>query len=163
MWNTSYLSNSLRTFLFKLHNNTLGFNNAVAHFVRGHSPNCTFCDIVNNPDPEDETPLHLFFSCTVVEQFLVDAFQWLVSDNSFTFSRQEYFTGFRRPELNTSKNSVLTVASNLIIKFIWDSKQRFCIPNLQHLKYSLVSDFGTYCSISKKFKQQYISSGLQIL
>ncbi len=162
-WNISYLSNSLRTFLFKLRNNTLGFNNAVAHFVRGHSPNCTFCDIVNNPDPEDETPLHLFFSCTVVEQFLVDAFQWLVSDNSFTFSRQEYFTGFQRPDLNGSKNFILTTASNLIIKFIWDSKQRFCIPNLQHLKFSLVSDFETYCSTSKKFKQLYISSGLQIL
>jgi hypothetical protein len=45
-WRYSYLNNSTRTFLFKLHNNTLGYNHAVSHFVRNHSPNCTFCDIV---------------------------------------------------------------------------------------------------------------------
>ncbi len=34
LWNINIFSNSTRTFLFKLYNNTLGFNNAVAHFVR---------------------------------------------------------------------------------------------------------------------------------
>jgi hypothetical protein len=38
MWNNSIFSNVEKTFLFKLHNNTLGYNNMVAHFVRGHSP-----------------------------------------------------------------------------------------------------------------------------
>ncbi len=52
LWNKAVFSNATRTFLFKLHNNTAGYNNVVAHFVPGHSPNCTFCDIIRNPDVE---------------------------------------------------------------------------------------------------------------
>jgi hypothetical protein len=37
-WNNNIFNNSTRTFFFKLYNNTLGYNNAVAHFVRNHSP-----------------------------------------------------------------------------------------------------------------------------
>jgi hypothetical protein len=60
-WTSSFLSNQDKTFFFNFHNNTLGYNNAVAHFVRGHSPNCTFCDIVDSPGQNNETPVHLFF------------------------------------------------------------------------------------------------------
>jgi hypothetical protein len=60
LWTCNYFSNAERTFLFKFYNNTLGYNNAVAHFVRGHSPTCTFCNITNEPDQNPETPSHLF-------------------------------------------------------------------------------------------------------
>ncbi len=62
LWNINHLSNSTRTFLFKLHNNTAGYNNAVAHFVHGHSNNCTFCDVLNVAEQHPETPLHLFYT-----------------------------------------------------------------------------------------------------
>jgi hypothetical protein len=42
LWVNTLFTSQEKTFFFKLHNNTLGFNNAVAHFVAGHSPNCTF-------------------------------------------------------------------------------------------------------------------------
>jgi hypothetical protein len=61
-WNRHYLSNELRVFLFKLHNNTLPFNTILSHFVRGTSRTCTFCVIARNPEGEDETPLHFFFT-----------------------------------------------------------------------------------------------------
>ncbi len=54
LWSKAVFSNATRTFLFKLHNNTAGYNNAVAHFVPGHSPNCTFCDC--------RIPIRYFFS-----------------------------------------------------------------------------------------------------
>ncbi len=41
LWTDNIYTNEEKTFLFKLHNNTLGYNNMVAHFVRGHSPFCT--------------------------------------------------------------------------------------------------------------------------
>ena len=74
LWTLSYLDNSTRTFLFKYHNNILGYNNAVAHFVRGHSPNCTFCDLTQNPAQVPETPLHLFYDCIVTEQIIINFF-----------------------------------------------------------------------------------------
>jgi hypothetical protein len=44
-WGFSFFSNNMRTFLFKMHTNILGLNNRVAHFIRDHSPICTFCRI----------------------------------------------------------------------------------------------------------------------
>jgi hypothetical protein len=61
LWTKNFFSNQDRTFFFKLYNNTLGYNNAVAHFVQGHSPYCTFCDITRAPEQNNETPLHVFF------------------------------------------------------------------------------------------------------
>jgi hypothetical protein len=66
MWTKNYFSNQDRTFFFKLYNNTLGYNNAVAHFVQGHTPYCSFCDLTRSPDQNNETPLHLFFECRSV-------------------------------------------------------------------------------------------------
>jgi hypothetical protein len=63
MWNDSIFTNVEKMFLFKLHNNTLGYNNMVAHFVRDHSPLCTFCTLTNNVDQPMET--HRIFSMTV--------------------------------------------------------------------------------------------------
>jgi hypothetical protein len=57
LWTDNFFSNQERVFFFKLHNNILGFNNVVAHFVRGHTPYCTFCNISRSPDPNPETPV----------------------------------------------------------------------------------------------------------
>ncbi len=114
LWNSNIFSNSTRTFLFKMYNNSLGYNNAVAHFVRNHSPNCTFCDLAGIPEVFIETPLHLFFSCGTSEPFIEAMFKWFVNDDTFEFSRTEYFTVFDRAELSSSKNSMLTVFSKLL-------------------------------------------------
>jgi hypothetical protein len=45
LWYYNFLDNGMRTFLFNLHNNQLGINSRVAHFVRNHPNTCTFCDI----------------------------------------------------------------------------------------------------------------------
>ncbi len=68
LWGKSFFDNATRTFLFKLHNNTLGINSRTAHFVRNQSRTCTFCELTQNPDPEAyETVLHLFFQCRSTE------------------------------------------------------------------------------------------------
>jgi hypothetical protein len=82
-WNTSYLNNSTRTFLFKLYNNTLGYNTTVSHFVRNHSCNCTFCDVVGNEDINDETPFHLLYDCEQVGELIDSIFKWVTDDNDF--------------------------------------------------------------------------------
>ena len=67
LWKENYFDNNTKSFIFKLHNNSLGYNLMVSKFVRGHSPLCTFCSINKNPEDERETPLHLFFQCETVE------------------------------------------------------------------------------------------------
>ncbi len=46
LWGFSFFPNNMRVFLFKLHNNILGLNNRVAHFIRDHLPICTFCRLM---------------------------------------------------------------------------------------------------------------------
>jgi hypothetical protein len=155
LWNTNIFSNSTRTFLFKLYNNSLGFNNAVAHFVRNHSPNCTFCDLAGIPEVFIETPLHLFFSCGTSEPFIENMFKWFVNDDIFEFSRTEFFTVFDRAEFSASKNSMLTVFSKLLQKFMWDSKQRQSPPNIMHCRVYIGTEITSMSETNGKFKKTF--------
>ena len=131
VWNKTFFSNPLRTFLFKLHNNTAGYNNVVSHFVQGHSPNCTFCDLLGNQDVEDETPLHLFYACEISERFIESIFSWILGEPA-NITRQELFVDFNRQD--HTKNDFLDIISILIKKYIWDCKQRFSLPGIENAK-----------------------------
>jgi hypothetical protein len=159
-WNMTYLSNSTRTFLFKFYNNTLGYNTAVAHFIRNHSRNCTLCDLIGNQDVEDETPLHLFYQCTGAENLVSEIFKWITNDGALEISRKEYFSFFDRREFCTEKNFILTIVSKLVLKFIWDSKQRYCLPNINHCKLTVNNELKSICAVNKKFRTMYDKSGL---
>ncbi len=158
-WNTSCLDNSTRTFLFKLYNNTLGYNTTVSHFVRNHSRNCTFCDVVGNEDINDETPLHLMYDCEQVGGLIDSIFKWATDDNDFEITRKEYFAFFCRDGLADGKNFILTYVAKLVLKFVWDCKQRFCLPTINLCKMNLQREFECLCSVNGKFRQMLITSG----
>jgi hypothetical protein len=160
IWNRTYLSNSTRTFLFKLHNNTAGYNQAVAHFIRGHSPNCTFCDLTGNQDVEDETVLHLFYSCITAENFIEGIFSWILGERA-NISRQEFFVNFNRHD--HKKNEALFLISMLTKKFMWDCKQRFTIPNLEQAKVFIREEIKIMCYCSKKAKKIFLNANLEAL
>jgi len=93
-WGFSYLHNNLRTFIFKLHNNILGLNSRVAHFVRGHPRTCTFCDITREPEENSERILHLFYDCRHVENLLTLFYGWILNIENRIITRREFFVGF---------------------------------------------------------------------
>jgi hypothetical protein len=128
----NYFSNQDRTFIFKFYNNILGYNNAVTHFVRGHTPYCTFCEISRFPDVNPETPVHLFYDCRSVSAVIDAVYCTITGENGFQYSRREHFTAFDRREASWSINCTLTFVSKLIIKYIWDCKTRQCIPNVEN-------------------------------
>jgi hypothetical protein len=159
LWANTALGNSTRTFLFKLHNNTAGYNLSVSHFVRGHSPNCTFCDILEIPEEHNETPLHLFFQCTAVETLTNDIFSWLL-DTETVISRQELFTIFKREDFR--KNDFLTIFSKLLLKYYWDCKQRFCLPTLNNAKVTLIKELEILIQCNSKIRQIHANSGIML-
>jgi hypothetical protein len=128
MWTSNIYSNVEKTFLFKLHNNTLGYNNMVAHFVRGHSANCTFCTITQAVDPNPESPSHLFYDCHTVSIVVENIFKRLTNDNNFTVGRRDFFATFDYREFSIARNRILTIASKLVMKYIWDCKTRKTLP-----------------------------------
>jgi hypothetical protein len=132
LWNRSYLSNDVRTFIFKMHNNTLPFNTILSHFVRGIDRNCTFCDLTFNQTEEDETILHLFYNCNVSETMRENFFKWITNDQAFSTTRREFFGQFLKP--NNFLNELLNFSSIILMKFLWDCKVRKCLPNFALLK-----------------------------
>jgi hypothetical protein len=157
LWATTALGNSTRTFLFKMHNNTAGYNLSNSHFVRGHSPNCTFCDILEIPEEHHETPLHLFYECSAVENVTNDFFSWLLNTDT-VISRQELFTIFKRDDFR--KNDFLTIVAKLLLKYYWDCKQRFCLPSLQNAKTVLTKELEILIHCNSKIRQIHANSGL---
>jgi hypothetical protein len=159
IWSNNALGNGTRTFLFKLHNNTAGYNLAVSHFVRGHSPNCTFCDILEIAEVNNETPLHLFFQCPAVENLTNEIFSWILGTNTI-ISRQELFTIFNRDDHR--KNDFLTVFSKLLLKYYWDCKQRFYLPTFTNAQLVLKSEVKTLLHCNLKLRTIYDNCGIDI-
>jgi hypothetical protein len=160
VWNKSYFSSNMRVFLFKLHNNTAGYNNAVAHFIRGHSPNCTFCDISGNQEVEDETPLHLFYTCNISELFIENIFSWILGEAA-NISRQEFFVTFNR--IDHRKNDALFLISMLVKKYLWDCKQRFALPILENAKVFIREEVKIMRFCSKKAHKVFLNADFACL
>ena len=158
MWGLSYLHNNLRTFIFKLHNNTLGLNNRVAHFVRGHPNTCTFCDLTNEPEENIESIGHLFFECRHVENLISSYYGWIFSQEQRFVTRTEYFVRFDME--CERKNKTLLLLNVLVKNYIWNCKLRFCLPSIDQLKKFVaeeVSRIGGQCgSVREMFLQSQL-------
>ncbi len=160
LWTNNFFNNNTKTFFFKLHNNTLGYNNAVSHFVAGHSPCCTFCDAAGDADVNAETGLHLFFECVHVSDIVDDIFNRVNGDANFQFSRREYFSTFERRNFSHAKNMMLTIISKLIIKTLWDFKLRFSEPTLDNVWENIHDTVSTLKTNNTKFSKLWEASGL---
>ena len=159
VWNRNFFNNSTRTFLFKLHNNILGYNAAVSHFVRGHSSNCTFCTLSGNPEPNRETALHLFYGCRSTERVLNETFSSFLGANT-VLTRQELFVKFTKPE--KPKNDTLFLIAKLFLKYIWDCKVRNGLPNTRGCIKSIRYELEIIKKISTEIRELVTLSRLNV-
>ena len=108
---------NLRTFQYKISNNVLYLNEKYFRFKFVSSPICSFCN------SEDETPLHLFYSCNQTKS-LQSKFQELLYSEKFL-----------------PQNTPLSA----FFVFFSDNKQNFEIINHLHLifKYHLFKSKDT--------------------
>jgi hypothetical protein len=162
LWTSNFFDNNMKTFLFKLHNNTLGYNVAVAHFVAGHSSCCTFCDAAGDADVNAETGLHLFYECVHISAIVDTIFNRINSVDNFAYSRREYFSTFERKEFSYSKNLVLTLISKLIMKILWDCKLRFAKPTVDICWELVHESISILRANNKKFLTLWNASGLTL-
>jgi hypothetical protein len=160
LWSKTYFSNQDRTFFFKLYNNILGYNNAVAHFVQGHSPYCSFCELARLPDQNRETPVHLFFECVLVYDFLETTLKTVTGNDNFVFSRREYFTAFERREASHVYNLTLTLVTKLITKYLWDCKVRHCLPAVGDCLDNIKEKIGLQLEMKSNMSKIVFKSGL---
>jgi hypothetical protein len=162
LWTNNFFNNNMKTFLFKFHNNTLGYNNAVSHFVAGHSPCCTFCDAAGDADINAKTGQHLFFECVHVSGIVDSIFNRANGVENFPFSRREYFSTFERIDFSHPKNLTLTILSKLIMKVLWDCKLRFAKPTVDNCWDNIHDVVTTLKTNNKKFSKLWEASGLSL-
>jgi hypothetical protein len=148
IWSHGYFTNQCRTFLYKLYNNHLNTNTVLSHFVQGISRNCTFCDLSYNPDPEDESPFHLFFGCPTTERLRQSFYSWLYDDEQFLISRHEFFCCGGNDD---KKDEVITAINCLVLFFIWESKLIKTLPTTDMLKKFVTSEIKIMVKTNKKF------------
>jgi len=161
LWGFNFLDNALRTFCFKLHNNTLGYNYTVSKFVRTVSPICTFCTISRNVFDEIENPLHIFYQCRHVEPIIHHIYTWILGVENFNrMTRSNYFGGFTYS--NLAKNWVLNLINLLIKKYLWDCKLRTIIPSNNMAESYLKNKIKTYYEINSTFRKKWGKADINI-
>ncbi len=93
------------------------------------------------------------------EPYQYSIFSWILNEQ-VEISRQEFFTVFKRPDFR--KNEILTIFAKLTIKFYWDCKQRFCLPNLNNAKTVLKSEIEVITNCNSNLKTLYRNSGIDL-
>ena len=159
-WNISYLDNSMRTFIFKLHNNALTYNHVIVHFAENVEPYCTFCMLTRNNVLERDTALHVFFSCPTTENLNARLFSFVFGQNK-DVRRSEAFGFFN--EENADDNFILFVVTKILQKYIWDCKLRKTLPLLDDLKNIVTVELKVLTKISIKFRESLQSCTLRAL
>jgi len=161
LWGNCFLDNGTRTFIFKLHNNTLGVNNRVAKFVRGHSAMCTFCEMTGNEDDNQESVLHLFWSCEHVEGVVLGIFRIILNYNeNLLLNRGSFFGGFESD--NETKNAFLLFFISWIKRFIWECRLKKTLPTLENGRMYVMDKIRATFDNNKTFRGIVENSDLDI-
>jgi len=150
LWTISYLENETRTFLFKFHNNTLPLNYSLSKYVRGIEPYCTFCTLTRNQEPELETPLHLFFTCTISER-VINRVISIFTGEILEVRRTDFFSVYER--INAADTKILMLACIFIKKHIWDCKLRKTIPTVQETGHVVISSIFLLSKMSSTVRE----------
>jgi hypothetical protein len=158
LWGYGYLSNELKIFLFKMHNNILGLNHRVAHFA-DVAPTCTFCTLAQLNDAENEDTLHLFYSCRYTERLLGGFFEWAYNiEERYIISRSDLFTVYECQ--HESESRIKTLIAKIFLKYIWECKLRFTFPVLEDAKTYATEQIICMYDTSKIFRKDLADSGL---
>jgi hypothetical protein len=161
LWGFSFFTNDIRIFLFKMHANILGLNNRVAHFIRDHSPICTFCRILARGDANDETTLHLFYECPTTENVRSDFFVWAYNEEAnYAISRNDLFLVQNVNGEYNCTTLIKTIIAKLFLKYIWDCRNRFSLPSFPEAKNIITSDLLTLVNSGNSIRRNFNDSGL---
>jgi hypothetical protein len=161
LWGFSFFTNDFRIFLFKMHTNILGLNNRVAHFIRDHSPICTFCRILARGDANDESTLHLFYDCPTTEAVRNDFFVWAYNeDANYSISRNDLFLVQNVNGEYNCTTLIKTIIAKLFLKYVWDCRNRYSLPSFLEAKEIITSDLLTLVNSGNKIRRSFNDSGL---
>ena len=131
LWNSAWIHNDMRNFLYLLRNNGLPLNNRLNAFDPTVSAKCSFCRIVDRDTAPRDSFSHFFYDCQITTRLLqqwCSIFEPPLQFNEPSF-RQLYWYGIN-PAEETGSTPVIFV-SDTFKYVLWKFKQRKKIPNFQ--------------------------------
>ena len=140
LWNRSSFTNRQKMFFYKFYNNTLGINVRTSHFVANGTRLCFFCSRVGIQAGNDETFIHLFFSCPTVrrwqENFFNHCFPELPAMTEYN-KKSIWMLGY-----NENLFSLVVMTATLSFQFcIWEAKLKKTIPSFHTLYQHFYDNF----------------------
>jgi exonuclease III len=132
LWYLSYLGSDLKTFLFKMHHNTLGLNYRIHHINPDRDASCTFCVINKTLPAPRESFSHFFWDCVTVEK-LIQNFSMFAFN--MVLSKAYFFTG--EDDTGTFYDTVFLLVS--LFKYaLWQFKLRKKVPSWPSLRHEFL-------------------------
>jgi hypothetical protein len=165
-WNKTYLGNKCREFLFKFYNNILGTNDRVSKFVQGHNPECTLCEISNEPLPrQTESFNHIFVTCAYSEKIreaVVNKFFPEVVGVDPTVKKNFWFLAAIPTNRGTEYNEFISAVVSTTNYFIWTAKLQKNLVPVNVVLIDLEWKIRKMLSISKKLEASKQNSNAYI-
>jgi hypothetical protein len=88
-------------------------------------------------------------------------FKWCYNEvDDYVISRQELFLAQCEDGKFTSTSLTKTILAKFFLKYIWDCRNRYCLPNLDDAKKVEKLDIISISNVSKKMDGQINESGL---
>jgi hypothetical protein len=157
LWNISGFTNREKSFIFKFYNNLLGINTRTSHFAANPNRACYFCSRRTPAVNQDESFLHLFFSCPTSRKWhddFIRSFIPTLGNIDEMESKKLWFLGLIDDEMHLFLCSAI-----MTFQFcIWECKLRKCIPSFHSLKMDFISLFKD----TVKHNGDITKSGLQL-
>jgi hypothetical protein len=148
IWNLYFLPSDLKTFLFKLHHNTLGLNCRVHHFNELRDPSCFFCVKAGLLPAPRETFEHFFWHCPTTTTLLKNFWEYYLVGEP---CQKKFFSGIVD---TTDKTSVPAAVVFGVFKFcLWNFKLRKKMPTAPSINSDFLYVFNSILGSSKKFRE----------
>ena len=105
---------------------------------------------------------YTYFSIVPLLNLLeMNFFRWAFRENNhFHIHRNELFLIHTQLGKVTSVTIIKTLISKIFLKFIWDCRNRYCLPSLESAKENLKATLNTIISVSIKMREHSNDSGL---
>jgi len=131
-WNSTFLPRKMQAFVFKLLNNKLPTNTRLSHMAREPvDRSCFYCMLENNRPAPEETFVHVFRYCPVVQN-LVTAFtaEFIpeIADKEETAKFKILLTGLETTDTTNLLPVPINVTRIVLLYSIWDLRTRKKIP-----------------------------------
>ena len=162
-WQSFYVTNNMREFIFKFLNNSLPINTRVSHFVNDHGRGCTFCTCSRQVTVPDETFRHLFFECihtsSLLEGMQRDFFLDIPLDTDE--NRKKFIFGDLAHDKKLDNLFICWI--RWTFKFlIWDSRCKKQLSSWNTLKIKIFETVNDILKSSKLVREQRAHSTLFI-